>query len=162
MFHWTIAELNFLNRALKRIKSGEYTQFYMDNNKMNFDNNEKKVKVQKELNDLIDRFELSTIWVDMCEIFQKEPIVIKGSFRSFRFKLKDIGKAFYDKGYIQTKWDDNELSNGFLAMLSAIEIYRKTKNVSHTHKKYKEIIRYNEIDCKVIWEIVGYLRHNNI
>ncbi len=88
----------------------------------------------------------------MCKIFQEEPIVIKGAYR---FKLKHIANAFHDNGFIKTKWDENDMCDGLSAMFESIYIYR---NGSATNDNFNDIIKYNEIDCRVIWEIVEYLR----
>ncbi len=159
LFHWTAAEIRFMKRGVDRMKSGEYAKYIMENENMNFCNKSGKQisekEFQLELNNLIDVFYGHTIWVDMCKIFEKEPIVIKGSFR---FKLKHIGNAFHENGFIDTKWTDGRMSDGFRAMLEAIKLYREYKTLTHENKLYKEIIDYNEIDCRVIWEIVAYLR----
>ena len=91
-------------------------------------------------------------WVDMCSVFTTNPIVVKGSMT---FKLKDIAKAMCNSGLIKTSWDDNYMSNGMIAMTKAIEYYfseNRDTNVMNI------ISRYNMIDCKVVWEIVNYLR----
>ena len=156
-FHWTGAELRFVNRAINRIRSGSYTNNHMINPTLSF-NNEKKHDVQKYLNNMIDTFEQNTIWVDMCKVFETEPIVVKGSYR---FKLKHVGNAFYNNSLISTKWEDGKMSDGFRAMLEAIKLYRNNTSIKEDNIVYKEIIDYNEIDCKVIWEIVNYLRDNH-
>ena len=94
------------------------------------------------------------IWIDLCRIFQDEPIVIKGAFN---FKLKDIAKAMHSNGMINTTWDTNGVSNGLSAMMDAIEYYKNKNN-----DKMKSIGKYNEIDCRVMWEIIEYLRNNHI
>jgi len=98
------------------------------------------------------------MWIDMYKIFETTPIVIKGAFR---FKLKNIANAFYKNGFIKTQWKDDKITDGFSAMMSAIELYRSNTNISDEIIIYKKIILYNEIDCKVIWEIVNYLRKNH-
>lgn len=104
-----------------------------------------------------DDWETTIYWLDMYSVFTSEPIVVKGSLN---FKLKNIGGAFYNLGLIETVWDDNGPVDGFVAMLAAIKYYNTNENcrdnVMHT------IIKYNEIDCKVIWDIVRYLRAHNI
>jgi len=162
LFHWTDAEIRFVKRATKRITSGEYTQSYMENNNLNFseaDGSKTTLQqVQYELNRLVRTFDETIIWIDMCKVFEKTPITVKGSFR---FKLKHIGNAFYNNGLIDTSWDDGAMSNGFKAMIEAIKLYRTQNPMSHTIHQFKEIIDYNEIDCRVIWEIVHYLRTNH-
>lgn len=162
MFHWTQAETRFMRRAVTRIRSGEYTQYHMENRGLDFtDDNGTQISVptvQKELNRLMDNFESSVKWIDMCDVFEKIPIVIKGSFR---FKLKHIGNAFCKNGLIDTRWDDGRMSDGFRAMLEAIKLYRSNKPMTRDDEMYREIIDYNEIDCRVVWEIVHYLRANH-
>lgn len=94
-------------------------------------------------------------WVDMYTVFISEPIVVKGSLD---FKLKHIGKAMYNHGFVTTQWNDKGPSDGLSAMLSAIECYEK-ENINT--QEYQLIIDYNKIDCKILWEILTYLRNNH-
>jgi hypothetical protein len=97
-------------------------------------------------------------WIDLHKIFKSEPIVVKGAFG---FGLKNIASAMYKNRMIQTCWGPS-IKNGFDAMMDAIAFYRidisdrtdKEKNIM------SEIISYNEVDCKVMYEIVDYLRKN--
>ena len=90
-------------------------------------------------------------WVDMCSIFTSNPIVVKGALT---FKLKDIAKALYKAGLIQSSWTDDKMSDGMMAMTTAIDYYFGDRN----RDIMDSIQRYNMIDCKVIWEIVACLR----
>ena len=91
-------------------------------------------------------------WVDMCDIFVKTPIVVRGAVT---FKLKDIAKAMFSLNLITTTWT-SDINSGFAAMQSAAEYYRnKNSNVMN------DIEEYNMVDCKVMWDIVKYLRLNN-
>lgn len=136
MFHWSHAEKSIFNILNKR------------------HNNE----WSKWLN--------SIEWIDMCKVFIDEPIVINGAKK---FNLKEIAKTMANHGMIQSKWDNNGPSNGLNAMLEAIEYYKyiRDSNNNENRDKYVEminsIVNYNEIDCKVVWEIVTYLRreHSN-
>jgi hypothetical protein len=129
IFHWTGAELRFMNSSV---------------NKTNDD-----VVISK-----YNLFRNISLWIDMCFVFQSEPIVIKGAWR---FKLKNVGNAFYKNGFIKSKWPDSKIANGFIAMLEATKLY-KSNNINCD--LYDEIIKYNETDCRIIWEIVEYLRNN--
>lgn len=97
-------------------------------------------------------------WIDMCNIFVKTPVVVKGSLC---FKLKDVGKALYSHGLIETCWEEGKLSNGLNAMISGIKYYELKKQNLLTQEmedSFVDIIKYNEIDCKTVWDIVRMLR----
>ena len=67
-----------------------------------------------------------------------------------------IGKALHKHNKIKTNWDTN-ITNGLSAMTDAIKYYQ-TKDETIM----KNIAEYNEIDCKIMWEITDYLRKNHI
>jgi hypothetical protein len=90
---------------------------------------------------------------DMCDIFKKEPIVIKNCFS---FKLKEIAKALYNHNLIKTKLDSN-CNNGMTACIKAYNIYKTDPNPLNNYIM-KDIIKYNEFDCKVLYDILNYLR----
>jgi hypothetical protein len=95
-------------------------------------------------------------WVDMCDIFTSEPIVVKDALC---FKLKEIGNALYSNGLINTYWTKSEIADGFAAMCYGIKFYQKENKTENDYKMFNTIIKYNKIDCKVVWEIVNLLRH---
>jgi hypothetical protein len=99
------------------------------------------------------QFDKSVNWVDLCKYFEKTPITIKGCYN---FKLKNVGNALFAHGIIDTKWETNTC-DGFTAMLEAINIYKSGKCIDND-ANYKDIIKYNEIDCKVMWEILKYIK----
>ena len=88
-------------------------------------------------------------WTDLYKLF-KDNVYIKGAFD---YSLKTIAKAMYNKGMIYTKWEDEEL-NGLSTMI-AIEYYNNTGKGLHNIKEVDEIIKYNEVDCKVMWEMLN-------
>jgi hypothetical protein len=139
MFHWADAEIRFMNKANERMKSGN------DFSELN-------------LKSLINKFNERTTWIDMYKIFEKEPIVVKGAFR---FKLKHIGNALHSHNLISTKWEDGKMSDGFSAMVEAIKLYRNNIQMGINDSSFMEIIKYNETDCRVLSDIVNYLRINN-
>ena len=93
---------------------------------------------------------------DLNSLFLNNNIVIKGSLD---FKLKNIAGAMYQNKQIESHWDySNPCSNGLEAMHMAYQVYLKTPIVDDTNTIIKDIIKYNEIDCKVMWEILSYIR----
>ena len=112
-------------------------------------------------------------FIDFCEILKKEPVVIKGAKK---FGLKEIAKAMKGHNFISSIWSDDGPSDGLTAMIEAANYYRfmdqynamgnneQIRNYelysSHIHN-FSNIIKYNEIDCKTVMEIIEYLRENN-
>ena len=68
--------------------------------------------------------------------------------------LKIVAKALKNHDLIKSTWDTTSVcSNGLNAMVLANNLYEsKTTNIIDD-PVMKEIIYYNEIDCKVLWEI---------
>jgi len=95
-------------------------------------------------------------WVDLCEIFKKEPIVIKDCFN---FGLKNIANSMYKHRLISTKIE-SECSNGLLASVKAWQSYQNNPDPINSGVM-KDIKKYNEFDCKVMWDILSYLRKNH-
>lgn len=96
-------------------------------------------------------------WSDILKMFHEEPIVIKGALN---FSLKNIGKALYDLKYITTIWDDSlNVKNGLDAMFQAYYIYKNKDNLNF-NKEIEPIIKYNDVDCKIMWDILNALNKN--
>jgi hypothetical protein len=94
---------------------------------------------------------------DLYDLFRNNNIVVKGALN---FSLKTIANAMYDNKLIKTCWDrNNPCSNGLNAMLMAYKLYKHNNSVSGNEPVMKDIIHYNEIDCKVLWEILMFLRN---
>lgn len=96
--------------------------------------------------------------LDLYEVFINEPITVKGALD---YSLKSITKALYKNNLITTIWDTSSIcSNGLNAMLLAFKCYNTSVKVSEL-STMKEIEKYNEIDCKSMWDILKYLRTNH-
>jgi len=97
-------------------------------------------------------------FMDLYDLFRKNPITINGALN---FKLKSIAKAMKKNNMIHSSWDEeNPCSNGLTAMLWAYQMYEKNC-ILNDEPAFKDIIHYNQIDCKVLWEIITYLRLNH-
>jgi hypothetical protein len=94
-------------------------------------------------------------FIDLYKIFLDHQIVIPGAFS---FGLKDVATAMFSRGLIFTKWDTNAggVASGIEAMFAGAALF-DTSNQIPILKDKKEILadiaKYNEIDCKVLWEI---------
>ena len=102
-------------------------------------------------------------WVDMLKVFLLEPIGIKDVLN---YGLKNIAKAFYKHGYISTTWEDGSgMADGADAAVGAFQANReclKNNTSFGDHTLTLEIVKYNEVDCKVLSDIMMYLREHHI
>lgn len=104
-----------------------------------------------------------TTWCDFLTVFKDEPIVVRGALN---FGLKTIVKAMYNNAFINTKWEENKITNGLNAMVYAYQEHLNCLKNPETKLMdasiIQDIVKYNEIDCKVLWEIMTYLREHHI
>lgn len=87
---------------------------------------------------------------DFCEYLDINDYAIPGLFSH---TLKAVGKLFYQKGYINTTWE-NDILDGKDAMDQSIELYK-------TNGSLVSVEKYNYIDVKVMQEIIEYFKTKN-
>lgn len=103
---------------------------------------------------------------DFVNIMKAEPILIKGVMS---FGLKDVGNGMNKLGLIDLSWPAD--INGQDAMIQSLYMYQfsdasENNDTSEnndereldSNPKFKDIIDYNEIDCKMMCEIINRLR----
>lgn len=99
-------------------------------------------------------------WFDLLkEVIKAQPVVIRGSLG---FGLKTVAQAMQQLGLIVTRWEEGP-TDGLGAMVGAWWCYEEASN---KHMPVidiglmRDIRKYNEVDCKVMMEILQYLRKN--
>lgn len=98
-------------------------------------------------------------YVDLLKLFRNNSITLKNVFS---YSLKHIAKAMYENKCITTTWPkSNSIQNGLEAMYEGLQLYLDCPEDVRL-KKMEHIKIYNEVDCKVMWEIVSYLRKHHI
>ena len=99
-------------------------------------------------------------WLDMMDIFKKEPILIKGVFG---FSLKEVAHGLSEHKLITIEWSD-ECNNGFQEMIMTWQLYYSNKLSTNSHRKdeiatqLRTLINYNKSDCLAVYKIVNFLR----
>jgi len=94
---------------------------------------------------------------DLNKVFINEPVTIVGAFN---FSLKTVANALYSHNLIKSCWDNkNKCSNGLMVMILANELYDNKNTDIYNNSLMKDIINYNEIDCKVLFEIHELIRN---
>ena len=100
-------------------------------------------------------------WYDfLSNVMEREPVVVRGALR---FGLKAVANAMYSHNIIEANWADSPV-DGLGAMVGAwrCDEEAEKQGVPMTELPLMhEIVRYNEVDCKVMMEIVRYLRTNH-
>jgi hypothetical protein len=90
---------------------------------------------------------------DLYQLFLNNFITVNGALD---FKLKNIAGAMHRNKLIKSHWNTtNPCANGLDAMLMAYNEYKGGRDTGIM----KNIAQYNEIDCKVMWEIFKVLRN---
>lgn len=112
-----------------------------------------RITSSKFFDDIVNSLDWKWYWADLKKVFEKTPITIKGCYK---FKLKEIASQMVKHRMITTKLDTN-CQNGFEAMVEAWEYYKGAPG-----SNMDDIVKYNEWDCKVLWDMLRYLRENHI
>ena len=105
-----------------------------------------------------------TNWCNFIKVMEYEPIVVKGAYN---FKLKNLAKAMHSHGMIKSKWN-YDCKDGLDAMAIAWQCNEESKKTGvslFNMQPMKGVIKYNEVDCKVVQEIIfcfrTYVEHIN-
>ena len=98
-------------------------------------------------------------WFDFLGmVMRKEPVRIEGAKG---LGLKAVARAMKRQRLIDSTWDDASNLDGLGAMVGAFWAANEARRLGVTLDEVdlvREIVRYNEIDCKVMMEIIAHLR----
>jgi hypothetical protein len=93
--------------------------------------------------------------VDLCKAFRESGLILPGQLG---YGLKDVAKNMYRYGMIQTTWDESaDVTSGLNATIQAMKTYNY-RDTETRRQYFRNIIDYNYVDCKVMEEILEYLR----
>ena len=100
-------------------------------------------------------------WYDfLTKVMWEEPVVVRGALG---FGLKAVANALHSHGLIETDWAESPI-DGLGAMVGAWRCDEEAREQGVPMSQLplmNEVVRYNEVDCKVMMEIVRYLRTNH-
>lgn len=95
-------------------------------------------------------------YTDLLQVLRNESVAMSGLSG---YSLKKMAHAMHKGGCIQTIWTQNtEIQNGAGAMIQGEKLYLEEKEEDAKEEIKKNILQYNEVDCKVMWEISNYFR----
>lgn len=101
------------------------------------------------------------MWHDLYTLFKNENIAIKGATS---YGLKDIAQAMKINGMIKNYWRPgifDGIETIALAWSINNELELNNYNKIIDDPRMNCIIEYNETDCKILHEIINYLRENH-
>jgi len=93
---------------------------------------------------------------DLRKLFVDEQVVIKGCFS---YALKKIGRTMKKLKMINTPME-SECSDGRTAMVQAWNCYQKFERPWKCGAM-KDVTQYNEYDCRLLCDILTYIRNNH-
>jgi hypothetical protein len=100
-------------------------------------------------------------WYDLLErLIRAEPVVVRGAHG---FGLKAVANAMFRWGLIATQWEDG-LADGAGVMAGAWHASREAalRGIPLWEiPLMREVDRYNEIDCRVMAEVLDHLRREH-
>ena len=100
-------------------------------------------------------------WYDLLgKVIQAEPVAVRGAHG---FGLKAVANAMFRHGLITTQWADG-LADGAGVMAGAWHAAKEAalRGIPLTEiPLMREIDRYNEIDCRVMAEVLDHLRREH-
>ncbi len=102
-----------------------------------------------------DLREIHIDWVDLCSLFKDVPIIIRDVFG---FGLKEIVGAMYKNGFIQTIWNGKSKMDGQTASIIFNEMVNSHVAVDNSDEVMDTLIEYNRVDCRVLFEILQFIR----
>jgi len=90
-------------------------------------------------------------FVDLMKIIKTEQILIKGNI--YGFSIKDYVKYMFSHGLINHEYK-SDCNAGDLSIVSIIKYYN-----NNDLKERKELVKYNQIDCLVMYDILNCFRN---
>lgn len=147
------SERNIVSQMLHDMREAR-TQYQQDHSPVYFWSNAENYMLKRAMGPNVVQ-ENNLIMVDLCKIFRECGIIVEGQMG---FGLKDVAKNMYRHGMIQTTWDESaDVVSGLNASVEAMKTYNQRDGESR-RQYLKDLIDYNYVDCKVMYEIVEYLR----
>lgn len=99
-------------------------------------------------NEDLQQYEKNINYIDLHKIFKDNKVIIPNVFN---YKLKDVSHGLFNNEKINTVWSNNGI-DGLKAMVAAFQMINN-KRIKGKTQIIRDITRYNEIDCKVMWEM---------
>lgn len=91
-------------------------------------------------------------FTDLLEILKNNSILIKNNI--YGFGLKNYVESMYEHKMINKNYKDGDCDSGDKSIINALKYYN-----DNDEKSLNDLIKYNEIDCTVMYKILEYIRN---
>ncbi len=115
-----------------------------------------RVDLDEEAKEKILNWNIDDNLIDLRKFFVSNKIVIKDCFS---YSLKKIAHSMKKHQLINTPIE-SECLDGLTAMIKAWKTYKTIDNPVNS-VIMKDIIKYNEFDCKLLCDILTYIREKH-
>lgn len=149
------SERQMITRMLTDIK--EARERYQDFSPIYFWSNAENYMLKRAMGPDIVRSH-SLCMIDLCKAFRECNLIIPGQMG---YGLKDVASRMHHYGMIPTTWTNAYGASpmgGLNAMVKAIKNYGTAEGTEGMEQCFSKLIEYNYVDCKVMEEILEYLR----
>lgn len=116
--------------------------------------NAENYMLKRAMGDRVD-VEHKLVMTDICKAFRETKLIMPGQVG---YGLKSVAKTMHAAGMISTIWDETEqIASGLNATVEAMKTY-SYRSADTKSEYFRSLIDYNYVDCKVMQEIMDYLR----
>ena len=96
--------------------------------------------------------DLKINFVDILEIMKNECILVKDNI--YGFSIKQVVKYMFQHKMINMNYK-MDCNSGDISIVSAINYYK-----NNDQKEYEDLVKYNTVDCEVMYHILSYFRNH--
>jgi hypothetical protein len=146
-------EKNMVQRMLADFKTTR-SEYQQDFSPVYFWSNAENYMLKRAVgNHIVDQENL--VMIDLCKCYRDAGLILPGQLG---YGLKEVAGIMHKNNMIQTIWSkEGDILDGLGAAIEAIKTYHQGD--AESKKKYfKSVIDYNYVDCKVMEEILYYIR----
>lgn len=90
-------------------------------------------------------------FTDLLEILKNNSILVKNNI--YGFGLKNYVESMYEHKMIDKNYKDGDCDSGDKSIINALKYYNEKDE-----KSLNDLIKYNEIDCTIMYEILEFFR----
>jgi putative phage-type endonuclease len=141
IFKW----ISYIGTVIQKYNKTKYKLFHWSN---------AEPQLFKNVNNMYNLHSINKLfkWFDLLDYYKQNEIVVNGCFN---YKLKHLVNSLYKHKLTKLQWDNNDID----AISSMVYIWNGLKDQNELSKinNIDKIIKYNEIDCRALYELHKFI-----